>query len=127
MTRQIDDRLTGQELRVDGELRLTRRDEDTVDWHEEGLLRRSHLPPATVHRNLTVVRRGEGWWVVFDHGGDFHRWSPGAWVDHPCGADHYRGLVDLDCLPDGWAITWEVTGPTKDYTMGSDLTRRLVY
>ena len=63
----------------------------------------------------------DGWWVRFEDGTDFHPWSPGETVTHPCSPDTYVGLVDG--AGDTWAIRWDVTGPSKDYTMTTELTR----
>ena len=123
LERTVDDRLGVEQLTVSGSLVLTADGPDRVAWHESGRLSRPGRPDVAVTRSLLVVRR-EAWWVLFDHGGDFHPWSPGEWVDHPCGADHYRGLVDLDGLPGWWQVTWQVAGPAKDYTMNSRLTPR---
>jgi hypothetical protein len=69
-----------------------------------------------VSRTLLVVREDTGWMVRFDDGRPFHPWSVGEPVDHPCGDDHYRGLVR--CLGDDvWTVEWDVVGPVKDYTM----------
>lgn len=131
LSRDIEDRYAGQHLHVDGTTRLARvrgpdSSEARVSWSESGLLTRACASPAdpvAVSRELLVVRRGDGWWVLFEDGRDFHPWRPGGWVDHPCGADHYRGLVDLGARASGgsWMVTWQVTGPLKDYTMTSVL------
>jgi len=121
LARDIDDRHDDQHLTVTGTTVLTADGPDRVTWHESGLLHRPGHAAAPVTRTLGVVRRGAGWWVVFDHGGDFHPWAPGDWVEHPCGADLYRGLVDVG-RHRAWTITWEVRGPAKDYTMTSRLT-----
>jgi hypothetical protein len=124
MDRTIEDRVAGEVLTLAGTLALVADGDDAVAWQEAGTLSRPGHRAVSVTRTLRVVRRpGDGWWVVFDHGGDFHPWTPGTPVDHPCGADHYRGLVDVEQLPAAWRVTWEVTGPAKDYTMVSTLTR----
>ncbi|MCY7394903.1 MAG: DUF6314 family protein [Nocardioides sp.] len=125
LAREIDDRHTGQRLRVDGTTRLTVVGEE-VGWAESGLLTRPGAAPARVSRRLRVVRREGGWWVLFEDGRDFHPWRPGGWVEHPCGADHYRGRILVDPLPVHpvtWQVTWQVTGPAKDYTAHSVLSR----
>lgn len=124
LTRDIDDRHAGQSLRMLGTLTLGPAGSGTegdLDWVEEGLLHRSGVAPVAVSRRLRVVRRDAGWWVLFEDGRDFHPWRPGAWVEHPCGPDLYRGLVGV--VDDDWRVTWEVSGPAKDYTMTSTLRR----
>jgi Family of unknown function (DUF6314) len=81
-------------------------------WEEEGILdvggNRLHA-----HRNLALrVVDGE-WWMTFEDGGLFHPWQLGEWVEHPCGADWYRGRLQLDPEARQMRILWDVTGPSK--------------
>ena len=132
LERVIEDRLADAVLRVVGTTVLDLADEragERVRWHEQGLLSRTDGagPPSEVHRTLYVVPPDEAapaqmWWVRFDDGRPFHPWSPGLEVEHPCGRDLYRGRVEVDG-PDAWRVTWHCTGPAKDYTMRSRLTR----
>ena len=92
-------------------------DGDAVDWRERGILTWNGQQLA-VFRDLRIVPRGgDGWMVVFDHGGDFHPWRPGAPVVHPCRADTYRGLVALDRGGDRLRVLWDVSGPDKDHRL----------
>jgi hypothetical protein len=120
LARSIDDRLTGQQSRIDGTLSLGVVSPGRIRWEEQG---RWHQPHADidVRRGLWVVRDEEAgaWWVRFDDDRDFHPWTPDEPVVHPCGADTYRGLVRG--TPDRWTIEWEVTGPAKDYSMTTEL------
>ncbi|HLT62528.1 MAG TPA: DUF6314 family protein, partial [Microlunatus sp.] len=55
-----------------------------------------------------------------------HPWLPGRPVRHPCGADLYSGRIDAartDPLRDAWTVHWVVTGPNKDYTMTTEISR----
>jgi hypothetical protein len=119
-SRTIDDRLTGRQSRVDGKLSLEVVSPDRIRWQEHGLW---HQPDGDVEvgRALWLVRDGDAgdWWVRFEDGRDFHPWTPGRSVVHPCGADTYRGLVVG--TPDRWTVEWDVTGPTKDYLMTTEL------
>jgi hypothetical protein len=118
LERTIDDTLAGDVSTVSGTLTLAERGPDEVAWHEEGEWRhRGRVLP--VYRDLAVVRRAAGWWVLFSDGREFHPWSPGAEVVHPCGADTDRGLVEG--TPEAWRVTWTVHGPAKDYTMVTEL------
>lgn len=60
--------------------------------------------------------------MTFEDGRDFHPWTPGAQVVHPCAADLYTGRVDVE-PPDRWRVVWECRGPAKNYRMESVLTR----
>lgn len=77
---------------------------------------------TSVFRHLFVEQRPDGWWVTFEDGRDFHPWSVGPSVVHPCGADTYEGRIQVDS-PDAWTVVWVVSGPAKDYTMTTRLTR----
>lgn len=122
LQRQVDDRLGGEVRAVEGSATLALVADGHVRWSEEGTMRWSG-GEVPVSRTLDVVRRDAGWVVLFADGREFHQWSVGAPVDHPCGADHYRGLVDMPG-PDRWRVTWVVRGPAKDYTMVTEHTDR---
>ena len=94
LARVIDDRQAGVESRVDGRLLLTQVEPGRIRWEESG---RWHQPTGDVdvRRGLWLERVDEdGWWVRFEDGTDFHPWSPGEAVIHPCSPDTYVGLVD---------------------------------
>ena len=86
---------------------------DEVRWHEEGTLAWNGQQLA-VYRHLRIVRDEAGWTVRFEDGGEFHPWRPGRTVVHPCRADTYRGLVDVDATRTELRVLWDVTGPAKD-------------
>jgi hypothetical protein len=117
--REIDDRRNQLRGRATGEMIFTAED-DRIRWHETGTLSWCGAR-TTVTRTLFLIERGDGWIVTFDDGRDFHDWRPGAPVRHPCGADDYAGLIDAN--PESLIITWDVTGPAKDYTTTTRLTR----
>lgn len=122
--RVVDDHLAGELLHVTGTTTLSAADGGAVRWAEEGVLRRGSLE-LPVSRVLHLAPGSEGWRVTFEDGRDFHPWEPGEEVVHLCGADTYRGLVELE--PGGqaeaWRVTWRVSGPSKDYTMVTRLGR----
>lgn len=120
LSRTIDDRLSGQQSRVDGWLSLEAVSPDRIRWEEQGLWHQAD-GDVEVRRRLWVVREEhtKGWWVRFEDDRDFHPWTPGEPVVHPCGADTYRGLV-LGTL-ERWSVQWDVTGPAKDYVMSTGL------
>lgn len=106
---------------VRGSTQLSLDADGRVRWSEAGTLLRGDLE-IPVSRTLFVELRDEVWFVTFDDGRDFHPWSPGAEVVHPCAADTYVGRIEL-LDADTWTVEWNVTGPAKDYTMTSTLTR----
>lgn len=153
--RTIDDRAAGDRKSVDGTLTLTAAATDSaldtesadasearIRWFEEGIL---HLgdQDLPVTRTLFVEPRGDEWFVVFEDGHDFHPWTTGVQVEHPCGADMYRGRIDVAgplgtgsedtgsedtdperaTAPRSWSVRWDVVGPAKDYTMTTRLRR----
>lgn len=121
LARTIDDRKGPETSTVQGTTELARQGDGRVRWSESGTLQRGgHEIP--VNRTLYVELRDAGWFVTFDDGRDFHPWEPGEEVVHPCAADTYVGRIEL-VDADTWTVEWNVTGPAKDYTMISRLTR----
>lgn len=114
LSRTIQDRLGDLGGLVEGHLELTKEDPERLRWEEQGTWRRP-TGDVAVRRGLLVVRRATGWWVLFEDGREFHPWAPGVPVVHDCRPDTYRGTVTGS--PAGWSVTWEVTGPAKDYLM----------
>lgn len=126
-TREIRDRVTAELHRVAGTMELVAEGADRVRWSESGVMtwRGSEVP---VSRTLGVVARDGGWLVTFEDGRDFHPWTPGVEVEHPCGQDLYVGRVDVaevtGSVVTRWTVAWHVTGPAKDYDIATVVTRR---
>jgi hypothetical protein len=118
--RTVDDRL-GPDRHVAGTSDLTLEDDGRVRWSERGTMTWDG-GSTPVSRTLFVEDRPDGWWVTFDDGRDFHPWEVGDRVLHPCGADTYDGRIDVTG-PDTWTVEWRVSGPAKDYTMTTHLSR----
>ncbi|MCW2866775.1 MAG: hypothetical protein JWR20_963 [Marmoricola sp.] len=123
LDRDVEDRRAGERHRVEGTLELGADAPDRIRWTESGTW---HHPGGAVEvsRQLWLERAagsGGDWWVRFEDGRDFHPWRPGEEVVHPCAPDTYRGLVTGTLQ--GWEITWVVTGPAKDHTLRTRLTR----
>lgn len=131
-TRVIDDHRAGDEKRVFGEAQLFPADRGRIRWSESGVL---HLggQQLPVMRTSYVEPRGDGWFVTFEDGRDFHPWSPEESVVHQCGPDLYSGRISVDEPgrdaewsregADQFTVRWRVTGPKKDYTMTTVLRR----
>ena len=127
LSRVVDDRLTGERREVVGVATLALEAPDRVRWHEEGTMTwPGHDVP--VSRTLYVAHddsASTGWFVHFEDGRPFHPWTIGAPVDHPCGRDHYRGLLAAHGDPvSRWTVEWDVLGPAKNYRMTTTHTAR---
>jgi len=120
LSRVIDDRMTGQQSKIDGLLFLEAVSPDRIRWEEQARWHRL-AGDVDVRRGLWVTRDEDtrAWWVRFEDEREFHPWIPGEPVVHPCGADTYRGLVQG--TPDRWTVEWDVSGPVKDYRMTTEL------
>lgn len=136
LSRRIEDRRARETLHVTGTTELSMREDGRIAWRESGELIRgaADAPPIPVRRELLIERRArpldeqggadspdEDWMVLFADGRDFHPWTPGRAVVHPCGEDRYDGLVEIRDERE-WYVTWEVTGPAKDMSIHSVLT-----
>lgn len=120
LNRLIEDHLADEESRIRGTLELSAVADHRIRWEERGHWQR----PAgviAVRRGLWLVRETDGWWALFEDERPFHPWRPGTEVVHPCSLDTYRGR--FEGTTEQWTITWEVTGPGKDYRMSTLLTR----
>lgn len=112
---------------MSGHVELTAEGDEKIRWHESGVLVTGgkELP---VYRTLWIVLRDGRWIVTFEDGRFFHPWTTGELVEHPCGADFYVGRIDVEpgtgagSRPSIWTVQWTVTGPSKDYTMITELT-----
>ena len=121
LSRVIEDRLAGVQHTVDGTLLLSAESPTSLRWAETGRWHQE-AGDVDVRRDLWLVHDdAAGWWMRFDDGRDFHPWTPGEQVVHPCAPDTYCGVVAGS--PERWTVQWDVTGPRKDYTMRTVLTR----
>nr|MCW2728954.1 hypothetical protein [Aeromicrobium sp.] len=123
--RHIDDRAAGQHHTATGVATFVVEDATRVRWDESGVVRwGGDGEGVPITRTLLLDRREEGWIVLFEDGREFHPWSPGGQVRHPCGDDVYTGCVSpTGQAPDGWTVEWRAAGPTKDYTVTTVLSR----
>jgi hypothetical protein len=120
LTRQVSDELAGLSGTAAGELTL-RAEGDEIAWCERGVLRwnASELPFSRAYQ----LRRVDAeWWLFFSDGRPFHAWHPGHWVDHPCRADVYRGLVTI-VAPGAWHTRWDLRGPAKQQRITTQFSR----
>lgn len=112
MARRVHDRTAGIRGRVRGTVEFVPDGAD-VRWVEHGELSWDGRT-FEVGRELLITSDGDGWMVRFDDGREFHRWTPGRSVIHPCRADVYRGHIDVDPTRTSLRVLWDVTGPAKD-------------
>jgi hypothetical protein len=125
--------------RVCGELAITEQDGD-LHWREHGILHWGGRE-LTVGRHTILTQRAPGeWWMTFEDGRPFHPFRPifrvgvggragaAGWVEHPCAADLYRGVVCIDDPVRGqinrMRILWDVTGPNKSQRLVTRLDRQ---
>ncbi|MDI9916381.1 DUF6314 family protein [Rhodococcus sp. IEGM 1379] len=120
--RTIVDRIGGSTKRVVGQTAIEEKIDGRLRWYESGTLFDGDLELA-VFRTLFIEQQDGNWAVTFEDGREFHEWNPGQDVEHLCGADTYRGRVDIEAATEGWSVEWTVSGPSKDYTMTTYLTR----
>ncbi|OYD68898.1 DUF6314 family protein [Rhodococcus sp. OK302] len=121
--RTIDDRVAGAMKRVVGQTIIEEAVDGRFRWYESGTLFDGDLE-LPVFRTLFVEQHDGDWAVTFEDGREFHDWNPGHDVEHLCGADTYRGRIDVAETADAeWSVVWTVSGPSKDYTMTTHLTR----
>jgi hypothetical protein len=112
LRRRLADRRTGRFGRITGRLELSRAG-SAVRWLEVGRLEwDGAVFPVT--RELSLTSDVDGWQVRFADGRLFHPWRPGAVVEHPCRADLYRGLIDVDARHTRLRVLWDVVGPGKE-------------
>jgi hypothetical protein len=114
LERRIVDRRDHRFGRVTGSLTLDATGDGEVTWAGRDL---------PVFRNLRIVRGPAGWTVCFDDGDEFHPWRPGTALVHPCRADSYHGIVDVDVERGVLRVLWDVTGPAKDTRLFTRCTR----
>jgi len=124
--RNLLDRATGQRGLFVGTLAVAP-NPDGFCWSESGELSWSGRTLPAFRR--LALRRIEGeWWMTFADGRQFHPWTVGDPVVHPCAEDTYRGLITILGSEAGAAselqIVWEIEGPEKDQHIVSWLRRR---
>ncbi|MFI5956295.1 DUF6314 family protein [Cryptosporangium sp. NPDC051539] len=121
LARRVADRRSGGYGRVSGALIVSAEAEGLV-LAESGTLLwdGNRLPVSRVSRLRSID--GE-WWMLFEDGRLFHRWTPGVPVVHPCGADLYDGIVDVDRDGTRMRTLWDVHGPSKEQRLITRFTR----
>lgn len=120
LSRRIDDRRAGQELRLEGTLRFTPDGPGRLRCEERGRLELPGRAPAETTRELIWQEAPGGIEVLYSDGRFFHLMPlAGGPVRHDCAPDLYEGDYDFSAWP-RWRLSWQVRGPRKDYTMISE-------
>lgn len=118
LSRRITDRSGGQSGHAEGRVEFLR-DGAALRYCETLTLYLPGQGPISGTRNYVWLPDPVGIAVTFDDGRPFHRIALGQGAPrdvHDCGADRYAVTYDFADWP-VWAVTWEVTGPRKDYRM----------
>ena len=116
IARQIDDHRAGQTAIFEGRAEITANAKGAI-YSETGQLQMAQGATFHAERVYFWAVQGPRIAVFFEDGRPFHDFDPvagGAATEHLCGQDWYRGGYDVSRWPD-WQVTWEVTGPRKDY------------
>jgi len=124
VSRRIKDRLAGTESQFEGEAEITKSPEGAI-YRETGDLILG-AQRFTAERSYQWRSAGSRIDVMFEDGRPFHDFDPvagGQATEHLCGDDLYRGGYDFSEWS-RWSVTWEVSGPRKDYTSISWYVRR---
>lgn len=120
ITRRICDRLAGESGRVNGVVRFAP-EADGLRYDETGEMRFGTYRGEVAQSYLFAFDGDAVANVRYADGRFFHRLdlsSGAADVAHHCGADLYRGRYRV-LGADRWALSWQVTGPRKDYLMST--------
>jgi hypothetical protein len=115
VARVIDDRRAAAQPRFEGRAVLFLSSSGAV-YHETGALILNGQR-FEAERSYLWHEDGGRIWVRFADGREFHDFDPkigGLASAHLCGADMYRGGYELSDWP-RWSVTWDVSGPRKDY------------
>ena len=120
LERRIVDRKAATESRFEGKAVISKGAEGAL-YQENGHL---ILAGQRFEAERTYLWRETGGriFVSFADGRAFHDFDPvkgGDATRHLCGEDWYLGGYDMEDWP-RWRVTWEVSGPRKDYTSITD-------
>lgn len=121
VTREIDDRYSGQIGRFEGEVRFGGDRADTLHYNESGTMRFGDGPDLQATRSYFWHFHADHVDVTFADRKPFHRFraeGQGLGTDHPCGDDLYTVRYDFTGWP-RWTAVWTVKGPRKDYVSTS--------
>lgn len=116
--RRIEDRRTGETLRLTGHVRMQPVD-DGLLYDEQGQLVLADGQTVSAVRQYLWRQEGTRVVVAFPDGRFFHSFDPGNTApdaSHWCDPDSYDVRYDLSEWP-FWQSVWKVKGPRKDYVM----------
>ena len=119
LSREINDALTEQCSRFDGQAHLRVEDEGRLSYHEMGTLTLPHGASMHAERRYVWTAMGSGIDILFEDGRFFHHLAlveAQHTAHHDCPPDVYDVTYAFDAWPD-WSTQWRVHGPRKDYVM----------
>jgi len=113
LSRSITDRLGGEDGDFAGSA-VFEGNGPTLLYSESGTLTLGETE-MVAERRYRWDCAADGADVLYDDGRAFHSFTLAApEASHLCGKDWYRGRYIFG--PDRWQVTWQVTGPAKNYT-----------
>ncbi|ETW14492.1 hypothetical protein ATO8_01245 [Roseivivax marinus] len=118
LSRKIHDRHVGQFGHAEGRLEFSP-DGDGLRYDESVTMHLPGQPPLSGTRAYLWRAMDGVIDVRFDTGAPFHQimlGEPEPEATHHCAPDLYRVSYDFADWP-VWTVTWEVSGPRKDYRM----------
>jgi hypothetical protein len=124
LTRQITDRMHGLGGQFVGQTRFEK-EGDRLRCLESGDLTLASGATLSADRQMFWQIMPDRIYVYYADGGLFHTFTPhgiSEGTPHLCGEDHYISRYDFTAFP-RWSVTWQVSGPRKDYTSVSDYHR----
>ncbi|MEM8536805.1 MAG: DUF6314 family protein [Pseudomonadota bacterium] len=124
MSRQIDDLRIGESGALYGTVSFTH-DGDTLRYEEKGTLVFASAAPIKAQRAYIWRFAGKHVEVAYANGAPFHSFplvAEAAATPHLCGDDTYNGVYAFADFPQ-WQLTWNVTGPRKNYRTVTTFTR----
>jgi hypothetical protein len=124
LTRNIKDKLNDKTFNLIGISIFTENNASYV-CNETGIIKSDNFQ-SKAHQTYNWLLKPKGWEISFLNGNFFHDLELvmcDQQVYHKCNNDIYRGLFKLN-LPTDFSVTWNVSGPRKDYQSQSYYIRK---
>jgi len=124
LTRNIKDKLNDKIFNLIGISIFTENNASYV-CNETGIIKSDNFQ-SKAHQTYSWLLKPKGWEISFLNGNFFHDLELvmcDQQVYHKCNNDIYRGFFKLN-LPTDFSVTWNVSGPRKDYQSQSYYIRK---